>query len=217
MGKQTQCPNGLGISLPLLLCCPNVAGRAWFLAVMLMGLGLGMVPTASGMEPRPGIQHWYVGGGFGGSDDKGLDEDDTGFKVFGGYRANKYLAFEGAIVALGEFRSGNAFSQNRLSLEKDGLSLEFVGILPIGQRFELFGKAGFFVWEVRVDDLCTPFGSGFVCVEDATLDDGTDATYGVGFQAHFTGGWNGRLEWQRFMDVGIDDVDFLSVNVIYGF
>ncbi len=184
--------------------------RTWFLAVMLMGLGIGMVPTASGLEPSPGIKRWYVGGGFGGSDDKGLDEDDTGFKVLGGYRVSKYLALEGAIVVLGEFGPSDAFS-------KDGLSLEFVGILPIGQRFELFGKFGLFLWEITVDGLCTPFGSGFVCVEDATLDDGTDATYGVGFQAHFKGGWNGRLEWQRFTDVGIDDVDFLSVNVIYGF
>ena len=207
--------------------------RTWFLAVMLMGLSVGMVPTASGLEPSsgikqerggeeiedtadtdqavaPGTRGWYMGGGFGGSDDKGLREDDTGFKVLGGYRASKYLALEGAIVFLGEFGPANAFS-------KDGLSLEFVGILPIGQRLELFGKLGIFLWEISADALCTPFGSGFVCVEDATVDDGTDATYGVGFQTHFTAGWGGRLEWQRFTDVGTDDVDLLSVNVIYGF
>ncbi len=212
---------------------PNVTCRTWFLAVMLMGLSVGMVPTASGLEPSldikqerggeetedaadtdqavaPGTRGWYVGGGVGGSDDKGLREDDTGFKVFGGYRPNKYLALEGAIVFLGEFGPANAFS-------KDGLSLEFVGILPIGQRFELFGKLGLFFWEITADVLCTPFGSGFVCAEDADVDDGTDATYGVGFQTHFTGRWGGRLEWQRFTDVGTDDVDLLSVNVIYGF
>lgn len=200
----------LGLGAPLAEEIPNVTGKTWFLALMLMGLSVGMVSTALGREPALGIQHWYVGGGVGESDDKGLDEDDTGFKVFGGYRPNKYLAFEGAIVILGDFGPADAFS-------KDGLSLELVGILPIGQRFELFGKAGLFLWEVSVDALCTPFGSGFVCVEDSTLDDGTDATYGVGLQAYFTGAWSGRLEWQRFTDVGIDDVDLLSVNAIYGF
>ncbi len=176
---------------------PNVTCRTWFLAVMLMWLSVGMVPTASGLEPSLGIERWYMGGGFGRSDDKGLREDDTGFKVFGGYRASKYLALEGAIVFLGEFGPANAFS-------KDGLSLEFVGILPIGQRFQLFGKLGLFSWEIRRS----------VIFFD---DDGTDATYGVGFQTHFTGRWGGRLEWQRFTDVGTDDVDLLSVNVIYGF
>jgi len=209
-----------------------VTCRTWFLAVTLMWLSAGMVPTASGLDPSSGIKQerggeeteatadtdkavaprtrgWYVGGGFGGSDDKGLGEDDTGFKVLGGYRASKYLALEGAFVFLGEFGPANAFS-------KGGLSLEFVGILPIGQRFELFGKLGIFSWQITAD-VCTPVGSGFVCVEDATVDDGTDATYGVGFQTHFKRKWSGRLEWQRFTDVGTDDVDLLSVNVIYGF
>lgn len=206
--------------------------RTWFLSVMSMWLSIGMVPTASGLEPNPGIKQerggeetedtadtgqagapgtrgWYVGGGFGSSDDKGLGEDDTGFKVLGGYRASKYLALESAVVFLGEFGPADVFS-------KGGLSLEFVGILPIGHRFELFGKLGIFLWQITAD-ICTPFGSGFVCVEDATVDDGTDATYGAGFQTHFTKRWSGRLEWQRFTDVGTDDIDLLSVNVIYGF
>ncbi len=195
--------------------------RTWVLAVTLMWLSAGMVPTASGLDPSsgikqerggeeteatadtdkavaPGTRRWYVGGGFGGSDDKGLGEDDTGFKVLGGYRASKYLALEGALVFLGEFGPANAFS-------KGGLSLEFVGILPIGQRFELFGKLGIFSWEITHS------------VPLFAVDDGTDATYGVGFQTHFKRKWSGRLEWQRFTDVGTDDVDLLSVNVIYGF
>ena len=107
---------------------------------------------------------------------------------------------------IGEFGLADVFS-------KDGLSLEFVGILPIGQRFELLGKLGIFSWEITHR------------VPLFAVDDGTDATYGVGFQTHFrrgasplfTGGWSGRLEWQRFTDVGTDDVDLLSINVIYGF
>ena len=50
-------------------------------------------------ELDPGF---YVGAGVGQSkieaDDINFDEDDTGFKVFGGYQFNKYFAVELAYI-----------------------------------------------------------------------------------------------------------------------
>lgn len=203
--------------------------RIRLLTVTLFLLSIGIIPTASGLETSPSgdparadkraqdtedghhtdeasewsTTGWYVGGGFGSSDDKGRDAEDDGFKILGGYRVNRYLALEAALVALGEFGPGEAFS-------KDGLSLEVLGLLPIGRRFELLAKGGAFLWSITDTRFCY----GYYC---DTVDDGVDLTYGAGFQVRLTQKFSGRLEWQRFTDVGQGDVDLLSLNVIYGF
>lgn len=41
------------------------------------------------------------------TDDNALSDEDNSYKVYGGYRANGYLAFEGAIVDLGKFKDDN--------------------------------------------------------------------------------------------------------------
>jgi OOP family OmpA-OmpF porin len=179
------------------------------LAGMIFLIGVSAVPRAVASNPG-----WYIGGGFGSADDAELDDTDSAFKLFGGYWFNPHLALEAAVVGLGD-------NLGPEDLIKDGFAVEVLGALPIGERFELFAKAGFFFWEVRVEtnDLdCTDFGSGFICFfEEDELDDGVDPTYGVGVQYRFHDRWNVRGEWERFEDVGESDVDLLSVNVSFHF
>ncbi len=82
--------------------------------------------------------------------------------------------------------------------------MQGVGIVPIGESFALFVKAGFFSWSVEA------FG---------ITDDGTDGAYGVGGQVHFgkKKNWGARLEWERFADVSGGDVDMISVGVVFRF
>lgn len=178
----------------------------WFLAVTIFLLGVSAAPLILADEVG-----WYVGGGSGSSDDKDLVEEENGFKVFGGYRLNKHLTLEAAVVQLGEFAAEESGRQ--------GTAWEALGTLPIGKHFELFGKGGLFIWSVTVPEFqCRNVFGSTVCGEfDSTSDDGIDLTYGVGTHIHFTRKWSARLEWERFVDVGDSDIDLSSFGVIYKF
>ena len=143
---------------------------------------------------------WYIGGSFGQSDDDILNEEASAFKLFGGYQFIKYFGLEFAAVDLGEFD----FLGVPDALEQFGIAGQAVGILPLGENFQLFAKAGFFSWEVEA------FGA---------TDDGTDAAYGVGGQFRFgkKKNWGVRLEWERFEDISGGDVDLVSAGVSYHF
>lgn len=169
-----------------------------------------------GKDAKPKNHGFYVGFSFGYSDDKGLDDNGDTFKIFGGYRFNKFIALEGALVGL-----GTDLGSNR-DLSKDGLSVQAVGIWPVAKRVELLGKAGFFTWEewqVNENQFdCSDFGTGFICTEDQDkIDDGTNGTFGLGLNYHISKRWSLRAEWERFLDVGEGDVDMLSLGSFYRF
>lgn len=170
---------------------------------------LGVVPFA--VAENTG---WYIGGGFGSADDDKLDDTGTAFKVFGGYWLNPHLALEGAVIGLGD----NIGPQD---LIKDGFAVQVLGAVAVGERFELFAKAGFFFWQVLIetDDLdCSDFGSGFICFfEEDEIDDGVDPAYGIGVQYRVRDRWNVRGELERFEDVGEGDVDLVSASIVFRF
>lgn len=163
-------------------------------ATMIVLVGAISAPIASAQE-----MGWYVGGGFGSSDDAVLDETASALKLFGGYQFNKNLAAEAAFVDLGEFDALGLPN----ALEQYGLAFQVVGLVPIGQRGAFFGKAGLFLWDV--DFLGT------------TVDDGTSAAFGVGGEFDFSERWGARIEWERFNDISGGDVDLISGSVVYRF
>ncbi len=177
----------------------------WLLIVAVFLLGA-TTPPAHAQD-----NGWYVGAGSGSSDDKGLVEEENGFKVFGGYRLNKRLALEAAVVQLGEFGAEE--------FTRQGTAWEVLGMLPVGKHFELFGKGGLFIWSVTVEEFqCRNIFGSTVCDEfDSMTDDGIGLTYGVGANIHFTRRWGARLEWERFVDVGDGDVDLGSLGMMYKF
>ena len=178
----------------------------WLLAAMIFLFSASAVAPVYAQDKGA-----YVGLSRGGSDDKALDDRDSGFKVLGGYRFNKYTALEAAIVNL-------AYALGPADLAKNGISVQGVAILPIGKRFELFAKAGFFAWDVTIEDTssCYLYLGGVVC-DEREVDDGIDPAYAVGAQILFAERWNVRFEWERFVDVGDGDVDFRSLGVVHKF
>jgi len=163
---------------------------------------------------------FYVGGAVGQSSadvqDPGVagvdvDDSDTGFKVFGGYSFMRHFAVEGGYVDVGETSVETTIPvPTSISAQADGFTVEAVGILPIGQRFDVFAKYGFFLW----DSEATVSQQGFGSVSGS--DDGNDPTYGLGF------GWNiserGRLrfEAERY-EVDNLDVDTYLVGYAFSF
>lgn len=75
------------------------------------------------------------------------DENDTGFRVFGGWQFNQYFGVEagydsGAKTSdtIGDIAVDGAEAD--IDLDVDGFDLMLVGTLPIGESFYAFGKAG---------------------------------------------------------------------------
>lgn len=165
-------------------------------------------------DSKPRDRGWYIGFGLGFADDKGLDDDGDGIKVYGGYRFNRYIALEGALVSLGE-------DLGPADVIKDGISVQAVATWPVRKKLGLFVKVGFFDWEERVGSgefECFSFSGGFTCFEEEDkIDDGTSAIYGLGLDYHFGRRWSFRVEGERFVDVGEGDIDMISISSLFRF
>ena len=100
---------------------------------------------------------FYVGAGLGNfaadsqsiANGRDFDGSDFGFKVFGGYKFMPYLAVEGEYIDGGEpddnYDSGT--DQLSISIGMSGFVGSAVGILPIGENFDVFAKLGFIYWD----------------------------------------------------------------------
>ena len=168
---------------------------------------------------------FYVGGSFGQtSADLGgslgsvpgvnTDDSDTGFKVMGGYNVMKFLSVEAAFVDVGHVSidaTVPGIGSSSITAEADGFSVEALGIFPFANKFEVFAKAGFYLWDGDATVAVTGFPT------TSAGDDGTDATYGVGF------GWNAfsrgqvRVEAERYTLDFVGDVDMYSAGFAYRF
>jgi OOP family OmpA-OmpF porin len=157
-----------------------------------------------------------------------LDKTDTGGKAYLGRRFNRYLAAEAGYVDLGKASfnttiigapSGTTpappFSIHATATAK-GLFLSGLAHLPVTDRFSFFAKAGLLRWEAKFTEQIE--GTGITRVRRSERS--TDALYGLGLQMQFTQLVGGRVEWERFKDVGQGiggregrDVDFISAGV----
>jgi OmpA-OmpF porin, OOP family len=171
---------------------------------------------------------FYVGAGVGNfavdSDSiyggKDFDGSDFGFKVFAGYKFMPWLAIEAEYIDGGEpddnFRNEN-FPDERLKVTAGvtGFVGSAVGILPIGESFDVFAKAGFIYWDGD--------GSGKIRDEDGTLakisygNDGTDFAWAVGGTWYIMENLGLRAEYQGFEISDFNSVDFASASVIWKF
>lgn len=84
---------------------------------------------------------------FGATSTTSQDDSDGGYKIYGGLRFGRHFALEGGYSDFGSFSfrrvvaapiAGTATA----NVQSSGAHFDVVGILPLGQRFELFGKLG---------------------------------------------------------------------------
>jgi hypothetical protein len=138
------------------------------------------------------------------------DEDDTAYKIFAGYRMNRFLAFELDYVNLGE-PSGAVVPGRNVDASVDGFAPFVVGTLPLGPYFEVFGRAGYYFYDATRG------------VED-TLDnrvefdeESEDIVYGAGIGANLGEKLNLRFEYEKYDLEGLDDTDALWLNAAWRF
>ena len=169
--------------------------KNWLVAVLGTAA---MVVSAGALAQKQATQGFYIGGDFGNVDIDGLD-DSTGWKILGGYQINRNFAVEGAYASL--------FDKEIQGVNVEVTAFELVGVasFPLADKFSVFGKLGFAMWEAEA----SAFGI-------SASDDGTDLTYGVGLQYDLTPKFAVRGQWQRY-DIDGDDADMLSIGLIYRF
>ena len=173
---------------------------------------------------------FYLGASIGQSkakdtcDDSGAfscDDTDTAWKIFAGYQFNRHLAVEAGYTDLGEvsLSAASATSSVRGTIELSAFELMAVGSFPVADRFSLYGKLGLYRAETEQKLQVT---LGTLTVSDNKTEKNADLTFAFGARFDITRNLGVRAEWQRYLDVGggeigEDDVDVLSVGLLFRF
>jgi OmpA-OmpF porin, OOP family len=136
------------------------------------------------------------------------EDTDTSWKILGGYRFNRYLAAEATYIDWGEVTATVLGGAQPVDVAADQRSygLAAVGTIPLGERLELFGKAGF---------LQTDQDTRRLRPNPSTVSrDETELHYGLGVKYAFTRNWALRGEWENTDKL---KVELLSIGVEYRF
>jgi len=150
------------------------------------------------------------------------DHRDTGYKVFGGYRFNRYFALEAGYFNLGQFGfTSTTTPAGTLTgeIKLQGLNLDAVGILPLAESFSVFGRVGWNYAEAR--DNFTNTGAVAVPTDPNPSKRDTNYKLGLGLQYNFTESLGMRAEVERYRindAVGNrGDIDLVSVGLVVRF
>ena len=190
--------------------------RAVVLAMVVAGASAGSLACSSAFAQSAdeNDEGFYIGGGVGQFNLKlddvdqtdeaieSLDDSDTAWKAFVGWRMNPYFSLELAYVDFGSpsDRFETAGSGGDFSASLSGFEPSILGTIPLGP-VELFGKIGYYFYNVdaKVD---LDNGPGF----DSSSSD-EDLLYGGGIGMTFFQHLNARLEYERIDSSRVDDAD----------
>ncbi len=138
-----------------------------------------------------------------------IDEDDTAFKLFLGYKLDLPvidLGIEGGYVDLGEpeIEVDTIIGTQEIGLETTGLNVWGTAGLEVGP-VDVFAKLGFISWDVEAGI------DGF----DSVSDDGSDTGYGLGVSFELASiQIRGEYEVYEIEDA---DIEMLSVGIAFRF
>ncbi len=142
-----------------------------------------------------------------------VDDSDTGFGASLGYQVNEHFAAELSYVDLGSsaYRASRTLNDGvsdlpaavTISASAQGPVFSLLGILPVGERFAAYGRVGLALMDSE--------GSVSVTIDDVTDSDSASTSrsnglYGIGGEFSFNERFGVRLEWDRYVDVGSEDL-----------
>jgi hypothetical protein len=133
---------------------------------------------------------------------------------------NRYLAFEGGYVSLGDVvlhsRATGTFPADNGELDIDvesttsGFTASALGTLPLSRDWELFARGGAlfannkirFSIDARGEDFLPPIGNHFA---QSGAKSSTDVYAGLGVSRRVLEIYDARLEYQRVFKGGLDE------------
>jgi OmpA-OmpF porin, OOP family len=167
------------------------------------------VLIAASCSLQPAIAQGYAGAAFGQSKAPGActagltcDTSSQALRAFGGYTFGPHFAVEGSYADLGKatLSAGNATA----TVKTAALDVAAVGLVPLGARVMLAGKAGLY-------SASTKAGSN-VGIGGSANNIGT--TFGLGVRYALTPAVSLRAEFQRYMAVGNDSIGKSDVDTV---
>jgi OOP family OmpA-OmpF porin len=149
------------------------------------------------------------------------DDHHFGFKVFGGYEFNRYIALESGYFDLGRFgftAQTTPAGSLRGDIKVNGANFDLVGSVPIAEKFSLFARAGLNYAQAKDSFV----GTGSVAVINRSPHKwDPDYKFGFGAEYDFTRSIGMRIEAERYRindAVGNKgDVDLFSAGLVFRF
>jgi OOP family OmpA-OmpF porin len=146
---------------------------------------------------------------------------DNGYKLYGGYQFNRNFAVEGGYFDLGRFGfTANTVPAGSLNgnIRLKGLNLDGLGILPLSERFSVFGRLGVNYAQAR-DQFST---TGAVTMANLSPSKSQmNYKYGAGLMYAINDSLGVRLEAERYR---VNDavgnrghIDMVSLGLVYRF
>jgi hypothetical protein len=196
----------------------------FYTLALCAALGAASQTQAAGIFSRSGADErvpsgWEIGVALGSHQHSQKEDDVVGsitfdtssmaYKLFGGYRFNRYFAVEAAYLDGGDasesFIDTTTLEVFNLKRKTRGYQASVLGALPLGaSAFSLFGRVGYLDW--KSDDLMTD-GAG---IPLSRMEfDGSDPFFGGGLMADMDGAVL-RLEYE-YADLDVDD-DTISLK-----
>lgn len=150
-----------------------------------------------------------------------VDEHDTHYGLSLGYQLNPYLAFELGYADFGSarYRAGFTGGSARAHIDAHGWTASVLGILPVGEKFSVFGRLGGIHAKVEADvDVTGPGGAAAGTAQDRDWS----GLYGVGMSYALTPSIGLRGEFIRYdslggSNTGSGDIDTWSLGAIFRF
>ena len=140
-----------------------------------------------------------------------FDENDTGYKIYGGWMFNDNIGVELAYIDFGSmddnFGTNGAES---LEVEADGIVLSLLGSIPLGP-VDLFAKLGMLSYDADLTLNLPPLGSA------SAGTDGEEFAWGVGAAVNIGESFSIRAEYEGFEFDDVDEVSLISVSAQINF
>lgn len=152
---------------------------------------------------------FYAGGGLGivkiEDSDQGESFDDSpmGWRIHGGYDFNENFAIEGSYIQTGD--AEDVILGENVEVQLSAFTFSVLGLLPMSDDVDLFGKLGFYTGEQEIT------------VQGITFDEDDDGlTVGAGIRLNMNDRFALRGDFDWF-DTDIDTVWSLGVGFNYRF
>ena len=171
-----------------------------------------LVAPSTGTAQAQQDHGWYIGGGAGQMKTEGncpagvtCDLTDTAWKVFGGYQFSRNWALEATYGDWGKISvsGGGATAVGEIS----SFGVAALGILPLGEVFSVFGKAGAVYTQQKFTLSGGATGTGIA-------QEGSEGHLGVGAMLNVTRSFGLRAEWERLIK---SEVNIVSIGIQYRF
>lgn len=212
-----------------------LTSRAALAAVLVAGT----IGTAQAQTPATGP--WYIGAGagvskldadsdfrsavqsgFGSNFTTDIDDEDTGWKVYAGYRALPWLAIEASYADYGKAKLKANSTLPAASIdtkwEVEAFALDLLPTFDM-DRFSLFARLGAAFYRVRADS--TTVFTGGTTVSGSEKKNDVAFKWGGGGAFQFTPNFGLRVEYEQFeagnSSTGKGDVSLLSASLLYRF